>query len=79
MGVDGRARSAGHPVPRGGDGDVRQAGDNRRFDGGADVRLFYRTGPEAAVVPPGATRVAYVSASEDADAIAVFVEPFADG
>ena len=38
-----------------GDGDVRQVGDNRRFDGGADVRLFYRTGPEAAVVPPGAT------------------------
>ena len=62
-----------------GDGDVRQVGDNRRFDGGADVRLFYRTGPEAEVVPPGATRVAYVSASEDADAIAVFVEPFADG
>ncbi len=61
------------------DGDVRQVGDARRFDGRADVRVFYRSGPEAEVVPPGATRLAYVAAREDADAVAVFVEPFADG
>lgn len=58
------------------EGDVRQVGEGRRFDGTADTRLYYRTGSAATTTPPGATRLAYFSAPDEIDAVAVFVEPF---
>jgi hypothetical protein len=62
-----------------GRGDVRHVGERRRFDGAADTRMWYRTGSEAELTPPGATRIAYAPGDATTPPAAVFVEPFVPG
>lgn len=58
-------------------GQLRQVGD-RAYEGDASVRLIIREGDAAREAPPGADRIAYAEAPGD-KAVAVFVEPLADG
>ena len=59
-----------------GAGDVRHVGERRRFEGVADTRMWYRTGPEAELTPPRVTRIAYAPGDGRTPPAAVFVEPF---
>ena len=58
---------AGVPFVLDEEGLVRQLGERRRFDGRADLLVYVREGSDALVVPPGAERVAFQPALDDAD------------
>jgi hypothetical protein len=52
---------------------IRQFGEGRRNDASPSLRMWEIVGSDAAIVPPGAERVAYVA--EGDASVALFVEP----